>query len=281
VAEKFLILGVNSFYGSNFAEYVEKKGDVVEGWVHRLEDRGDESYCDADYVVNFASQNIVAESWERPDQYAETNLVDTTALIETLRHSKIKKFVHVSTPESYGHTEGWVDETYATWSPSTPYGVSRAAMDMMLMAYFRAYRFPAVITRTANIYGSGQPKHRLVPLVVDKLFKGEKIQLHGGGNTLRCFVHVKDACAATYLAAKQGSAGQTYHISSTTPVTVANVVHNLCRIMGKNFASCIENAPDRPGKDHAYLLKSERLRIMGWKENYTLERGLQECVLSA
>lgn len=276
MAEKFLILGANSFYGSNFAEYVKGRGCEIVPWEHRLEDRLDYSFCDADYVVNFASKNIVAESWDYPCEYAKTNVVDTTGLIDSMRRSNIKKFVHISTPESYGHTDGWVDETHAGWRPSTPYGVSRAAADMMMLAYYKAFRFPVVITRTANIYGIGQPEHRLIPLAFKTLRSGEVMSLHGGGMTLRCFVHVKDACVATYLAAKHGTPGQTYHISSTKPVTVANVVHNICQILGKNFGRSIKAIPDRVGKDHSYLLKSAVMRNMGWKDTITLERGLEE-----
>jgi dTDP-glucose 4,6-dehydratase len=231
MAEKFLVVGASSFYGSSFCDYLETKG--VEVYKASLRDwvPGRLLECEPDYVVNFAAANIVAESWDKTTEYINCNVRDHTTLFRVLSESKIKKYVHVSTPESYGSTEGWVDETYATWSPSTPYAVTRAAGDMMAMAYHRAFKLPVVITRTANIYGPKQPDHRLIPFAIKKLKNGESVPLHGGGNSLRCFVHIKDACAATYLAATQGSAGQTYHISSETPVTVANVVHRLCEFL--------------------------------------------------
>jgi dTDP-glucose 4,6-dehydratase len=281
MAEKFLILGSNSFYGSNFTDYVKSRGDTAICLSHPdfdLNHNLDDIYCceRVDYVVNFISKSLVEESWQKPEDWVETNVYSTTSLFRKLIASDIKKFVHVSTPESYGHTEGWVDETYATWSPSTPYGVSRASADMMLLAYHKAFKFPGVITRTANIYGPGQPNHRIVPLAFNRLREGKKVALHGGGQSLRCFIHVKDACAATYLIAKQGSPGQTYHISNTEPVSVALLVRKICTVLGKNFEGSIENAPDRLGKDHAYLLKTDRIRTMGWRDTYTLERGLED-----
>jgi dTDP-glucose 4,6-dehydratase len=146
---------------------------------------------------------------------------------------------------------------------------------MMLLAYQRAYGFPAVITRTANIYGPGQPMHRFIPLAFDALREGEKLLLHGGGHTLRCWIHVRDACAATYLVAKQGSIGQTYHISTQQEISVVNLARKICRLLGKH-ESLLGKQEDRRGKDHAYLLKSETLRNMGWRDTYTIERGLAE-----
>lgn len=270
--ERFLILGASSFYGSNFSNYVEERGDEAIR-CNRYEIKLHRQF---DYIVNFASKSLVAESWLAPDEWAKANVADLSILINELHSVMFKKFVHVSTPESYGHTDGWVDEEYRDWRPSTPYGVTRAAADMMLMAYNRARGFPAVITRTANIYGPGQGKNRIIPLAFDKLRAGEKINLHAGGHTLRCFIHVRDACAATYLVAKHGSVGQTYHISTTREITIANLVRLICKQLGKHYESSVGTQPDRVGKDHAYLLKSDRIRRMGWKDTISLERGIEE-----
>lgn len=282
MASKFLVLGASSFYGSNFAKYVEERGDFAIRWQRptwKLDGKGDVWMFDdpgfCDYIVNFAAMSLVAESWSDPTQWMYINGAMTTNMFENLRHLRIKRFIHVSTPEVYGSTDGWVDEHHAPWKPSTPYAVSRAAADMMLMAYQRAYGFPAIITRTANIYGPGQPAHRFIPMAFETLRRGDKLLLHGGGHTVRAWIHVKDACAATYLIAKQGTVGQSYHISTQHEHSVQNVAKRICRILGKHD-SILGSQPDRLGKDHAYLLKSDTLRNMGWRDTYTLDRGLQE-----
>ena len=271
--EKFLILGSSSFYGSNFAEYVRKRGDIPIScdryiWMGRK----------ADYTVNFASKSLVAESWDAPEAWVLANVSDLTSVVRDMlkKGGFGKKFIHISTPESYGHTDGWVDETYEARQPSTPYGVSRAAGDMMLKAYYHTHRFPVLITRTANIYGPGQGANRFIPLAFDTFRRGEKLLLHGGGHTRRCFIHVRDACAALYLLAKQGSVGQTYHISTEHDVSISELAHQICRMLGKRSQDHIGTQPDRLGKDHAYLLDSTKLRNMGWRDTITLEKGLQE-----
>lgn len=275
MAEKYLVIGASSFYGSNFASLVRAKGDEAIEFSLRDWTANQLAESNPDYIVNFASANIVAESWEKPAEYCQFNVVELTKVLEVLKGLKMKKYVHVSTPEVYGTTEGWVDET-SRFNPTTPYAVSRAAGDMMVMVYRKAYGLPAVITRTANIYGPGQPKHRIIPLAFDKIKKGEKIKLHGGGTSQRCFIHVKDACEATYRIARIGSPGQTYHVSTNHEISIANLIRRICAITGSRFDEVTENAPERLGKDFAYFLRSDRIRHMGWCDKITLDRGLQE-----
>lgn len=274
--EKYLVIGASSFYGSSFVQLVRAKGDQAIEVSLRTWTQSELSEPEPDYIVNFAAANIVAESWEKPAEYCDVNVVQLTKLLEATRKQKLKKYVHVSTPEVYGTTEGWVDET-SRFNPTTPYAVSRAAGDMMVTAYHKAYGLPAVITRTANIYGPGQPNHRIIPLAFEKIRKGEKIQLHGGGRSQRCFIHVKDACEATYRLARLGSPGQTYHISTNHEISIANLIKRICTITGARFDQVTETVPDRLGKDFAYFLRSDRIRNMGWCDKITLDRGLQEC----
>ena len=277
MADRFLVLGSSSFYGSTFANLVESRGHTAIRLQRPEWKLGDPlPDQDFDYVVNFASRSLVVESWAEPCEWLATNASDMTVLLEELRARRYKKFVHVSTPEVYGTTEGWVGEDYGPWKPSTPYAVSRAAGDFMLMAYHRAYGLPAIITRTANIYGKGQPAHRLIPLAFETLRSGEKLLLHGGGHTIRAWIHVKDACEALYKISMHGSIGRTYHISTQQEYTVGAVVRKICKLIGKNYDGCVGTQPERLGKDHCYLLKSDALRAMGWRDSYALDRGLSE-----
>jgi dTDP-glucose 4,6-dehydratase len=270
----YLILGASSFYGSNFCNLLRERGeDVAElsrpGWL-----LGDEIPW-ADCVVNFASASLVAESWRDPVEWVSVNAVQTTKLLEGVRALKIPRFVHVSTPEVYGNTPSIVREGSA-FNPSTPYAVSRAAADMMMMAYHRAYSFPAIITRTANIYGAGQPEHRFIPHAFATLRRGEKLALDGGGNTLRGWMHVRDACEATYLLCKSGKIGETYHIAPRGVLTTKAIAQMICSQLGLLHHEVLEDRPDRLGKDIAYIMDSSKIRALGWSEKITLTEGLGE-----
>ena len=96
-----------------------------------------------DYVVNFAAQGMVAESWLNPTHWYKTNVVSQVSLHDELRHRDfLKKYVHVTTPEVYGSTRFLDSMKNIRFSPSTPYAVSRAACDMHLKSFYKAYNFP-------------------------------------------------------------------------------------------------------------------------------------------
>lgn len=268
MAETFLILGSSSFYGRSFMECVRRHGDEASGLHRPFWALGTAIPKWNDYIVNFACESLVEESWESPGRWCDTNLTKTGMMFKSLaKRNDYKRFVHVSTPESYGHTETKVDESHNDWRPSTPYAVSRASADLMLKAYARAFGFRAIITRTANIYGDGQTANRIIPLALKHKREGNPISLHGGGVTERGFVHVEDACEATYLACKEGTDGETYHIATPEVMSIRALVERIGCPIG-------EDAPERVGKDLRYWLDAGRITEMGWKPTIGLDAWL-------
>jgi dTDP-glucose 4,6-dehydratase len=231
------------------------------------------------YVVNFAAQSMVAESWRNPEHWFQTNVVATVQLHEQLRRFDfIKKYVHISTPEVYGSCSGFIGEDTA-FNPSTPYAVSRAAADMSLRTFQTAYQFPVVWTRAANVYGPGQQLYRIIPRTVLFIRLGRKIQLHGGGVSSRSFIHIRDVSDATLRIARHGAVGQAYHISTERTLTIRELVEMTCKRMGVEFDKHVEVVGERLGKDAAYLLDSTKLKsTLGWQDRISLEEGLDEVI---
>jgi dTDP-glucose 4,6-dehydratase len=167
-----------------------------------------------------------------------TNVVSTTLLFERLRRlDRLERYVHVTTPEVYGSTEGWVRED-APFNPTTPYAVSRAAGDMQLRIVAAQYGFPAVSTRAANVYGPGQQTYRIIPRTILSAMAGRKLQLHGGGKSIRSFIHMRDVSEATLRIALAGKVGETYHIATERMVSIRELVAMILARLGKDFDAC-------------------------------------------
>jgi dTDP-glucose 4,6-dehydratase len=308
-AEKVLVLGSNSFSGASFADFLLRRGVRVVGvsrspepnpvflpyrWsrsvngfsFHQCDINHDLDRLMAlieaerpEYVVNFAAQSMVAESWKNPDHWFMTNVISAVRLHERLRHCDfLRKYVHVTTPEVYGSTSGFIQED-APFNPSTPYAVSRAAADMSLRTYFEAYRFPVVFTRAANVYGPGQRLYRIIPRTILFILLGRKLQLHGGGVSRRAFIHARDVSDATWRIARDAPLGETYHISTNEVVTIRELVERICGKLGARFEDSVEIVGERLGKDAAYMLDSAKLRTtLGWRDTVSLDAGLDECI---
>jgi dTDP-glucose 4,6-dehydratase len=306
---RFLVIGSNSFSGAQFVKYLNGIDAEVIGasrsnelnsvylpykWVQDkssfkffqidINSQLDElvSLCKTfqpEYIVNFAAQGMVAQSWETPGDWYQTNVVGQVKLHDQLRKLHfLKKYVHVSTPETYGSTEGWISENF-NFAPSTPYAVSRASCDLHLMSFFKAYKFPVVFTRSANVYGPGQQLYRIIPRAMLYARLGKKMQLHGGGYSVRSFIHMDDVSDATFKIALKGIPGTSYHISTRDTVTIRELVEQICELTGVAFNSLAEVSEDRLGKDQAYLLDSSKLRQeLQWKDSISLENGLKETL---
>ena len=229
------------------------------------------------YVVNFSAQGMVAQSWDRPEDWLMTNTVAMVNLHDRLRKCAfLKKFVQASTPEVYGSTQGVIRED-APYSPSTPYAVSKAACDMSLQAFVKAYRFPAVFTRAANVCGPGQQLFRIIPKTIYCVLTGEKLRLEGGGVSVRSFIHIRDVCEATLRAARSAEPGAIYHLSTDRRITIRELVEMICRTLGASFEQCVEVAAARRGQDAAYLLDWSRAHAeLGWSPAISLEQTVEE-----
>jgi len=306
---KYLVIGSNSFSGASFVDHLLSRGlDVIGtsrsaevaapfriyGWQRRpgsfrfeqidlnrdLDDL--QALMDSErptHIVNFAAQSMVGESWRNPDHWMMTNVVSTVRLHERLRHLDfLERYVHVTTPEVYGSTSGWVTEDHR-FNPSTPYAVSRAAGDMSLKTYFDAYGFPVLFTRAANVFGPGQQLYRIVPRTIFFALTGQRLQLHGGGHSERSFIHAQDVAEATEMIAERGRLGATYHISTTRSISIRALVRMILDRLGKPFDDCVEVSGERLGKDQAYMLDTTKLRgELGWSETIDLETGVEQTI---
>jgi dTDP-glucose 4,6-dehydratase len=312
MSDRIVVIGCNSFSGSHFLRHALEEDCEVLGISRSPEpqhafwplawpggeplrsrfrfvqaDLNDDRSCACEaidrfrptVVVNFAALGMVAESWLHPLDYYRTNLEAQVALHEFLRSVPgLHRYVHISTPEVYGRTDGEIDET-ATINPSTPYAASRAACDLHLATYLKEYDFPVVWTRAANVFGPGQQLYRIVPRTLLALRLGRKLPLHGGGSSRRSFIHVRDVCRATLAIARRSQSGDCFHVSTTHTISVCDLVRRLCDMVGGEFDRLVDIAPERPGKDPAYRLNSDRLRRrLDWRDEIPLADGLQDTL---
>jgi dTDP-glucose 4,6-dehydratase len=306
-----LVIGSNSFSGASFCKYLLEQGIEVIGasrspepvdvflpykWLgssklnqfrfkqidlNRNLDQL-ESLIRAEkikIIANFAAQSMVGESWDKPDDWMHTNVVSVARLAERLRHIDfLETYIHVTTPEVYGSTDGWITED-TPFYPSTPYAVSRAAGDMLFKIYRETFGLPVVATRAANVYGPGQPLYRIIPRTLFFLLTGRTLELHGGGVSTRSFIHIDDVSRATWQIAQHAPISETYHISTNRIIAIKDLVALICDMMNASFDSHVKIVGERLGKDSAYWLNSTKLRAqLGWEEKIDLENGLEETL---
>ena len=228
-----------------------------------------------EFIVDFAGQGMVAESWDDPVLWFETNLISKIKIHEYLKNKNwLKKYIRISTPEVYGSNPNKVLESQ-NFNPTTPYAVSHAAIDMSLISYFKNYNFPCIIGRFANFYGPGQQIYRIIPKTILHAKSGNKLPLHGGGASKRAFIFNTDVANAIDKLVTSGKIGETYNFSPSRLITIKELVEKILNIMSVPYESIVENVKDRAGKDHSYYMNTKKVEdLLNWRSLISLEEGL-------
>ena len=216
---------------------------------------------------------------KKPEDWYKTNIIAQTNLYKLLKKNFIKKIIHVTTPEVYGNNTSTLKET-THFDPSTPYAISRAALDWHLLEHYKQFKLPVILTRTANVFGPTQDLYRIVPKTILNSLLKKKIYIDGAGDSYRSFIYIDDASAATYMICKKGKLGNTYHISTKKLISIKSLVTKIYSKNLKNFKKFIKHKKDRVGKDTVYNLSSYKLTSeLNWKPKYSLDEGIKKTEL--
>jgi len=308
--KKILIIGSNSFSGSNFADYLIGKNSNVIGVSRSNEinkiflkykyNKYSKNFIfykidinknlnklinlikkeKPNIIINFAAQGMVAESWTNPSDWYLTNFLSMTKLVEKIKDLKfIKKFIQFTTPEVYGDKKYLIKENF-NFRPSTPYALSRASFDFHLKNLCNVCGFPVIFTRAANVYGPHQQLYRIIPKFIISAKKNKKFFLDGMGKTNRSFIHIADVNRALYKIIYKGKVGETYHISTNHFNNLEQLVNQICfllKIKNKSFLKLLKS--DRIGKDKSYRLSSNKIRLkLKWKDEISLKDGIVDTI---
>lgn len=306
-----MITGAAGFIGCNFVRLLlgdpERKWRVVAydsltyaGNLANLTDfQDDERFtfvkadiCDADafdelvsqngpvdIVVNFAAESHVDRSILGSAEFLRTNIEGARVLADAAIKHKIERFVQVSTDEVYGSlgSEGLFTEQTPI-SPNSPYSASKAAADLLLLAYHHTFEFPVVITRCSNNYGPYQFPEKLIPLFVTNLLESKKVPVYGDGRQIRDWIHVEDHCRAILAALEKGADGRVYNIGSDNEQYNIDITKMILKHLGRDESS-IEHVTDRLGHDRRYAIDSARAKQeLNWAPQVEFNEGLSDTI---
>ncbi|MCX5696376.1 MAG: GDP-mannose 4,6-dehydratase [Candidatus Omnitrophica bacterium] len=307
--QKVMVIGSNSFSGSDFIDLLLEKGGYSVAGISRSPEKDilflpyklrpnvDFKFFQMDlnknmeeikklisdfspeYIANFAAQSEVAPSWKNPAQWFQTNAVAITELADFLKECKfLKKYVHISSPEVYGTCNGSVLEE-TPLNPSTPYAASKAAGDLSLFTFVKNFKLPLVMIRSTNVYGAHQQLFKIIPRSVIYIKSGRVIELHGGGRAVKSYIHIRDISRGELAAMEKGRSGQIYHLSPDRGVAVNDLVRIICRKLNVSFDKATKVVDERLGQDAAYTIDSSKARReLGWRPSISLDDGISGVI---
>ena len=290
-----LVFGGLGFVGSNFVNWCAPNRPgwnlkIVDGFTYaadrnriykdldieirksRLETP--EKYTDlvkwADFIVNFAAETHNDNSLRDPKPFLESNVNGVFELLKVCTAHQTK-LIQISTDEVYGdfplESSDAADENYP-FRPSSPYSSTKAAGDLMVMAWVRSFKLNAIVTHCTNNFGPGQHQEKLIPTIISSVRMGLPIRLYGNGENTRDWIHVDDHSAAVALLIEKGKMGERYNIGANNHITNVELAKRISSEL-ESENQIIEFIEDRPGHDLKYSIDSAKIKDLGWQPDST------------
>ena len=241
---------------------------------------------DCDYIINTAAETHVGNSIASSTEFVKSNIDGVHNILELIKNHRgenVKKptLIHFSTDEVYGDIEEGDHTEEHLLKPSNPYSATKAAADMLIMAWGRTHKVPYVIVRPTNNYGAGQYVEKLIPKTCKYLKLGKKIPLHNNGIPIRNWLHAQDTADAIITIIESKIENEIFNICGDFEQSNLNTIKKLLILNNINLEdidkyidwSCI-----RPGQDIRYALDDSKLKTLGWKPKKQFDTELQLIV---
>ena len=240
---------------------------------------------DCDYVINTAAETHVGNSIVHSDDFIHSNINGVHNLLELIRNHRqegqqVPTLLHFSTDEVYGDIETGAHIETDLLKPSNPYSASKAAADMLVLAWGRTYNLPYIIVRPTNNYGIGQYVEKLIPKTCKYLKLGRKVPLHNNGTPVRNWLHAKDTANAIITIIEAGVKNEIYNICGGFEQSNLQTVEGIIMLYSQeqDLNKHLDLSYSRVGQDVRYALDDNKLRGLGWEPQASFNNELPAIV---
>jgi GDP-4-dehydro-6-deoxy-D-mannose reductase len=303
---KPLITGCNGLIGSHLVEHLLSQGLKVVGTYHgsrsNLEDAAKRLtllHCDVtnrarvleileqvdpSVVFHMAAQSYPVRSWQDPGDTFNSNCLGTINLLEALRELKINcTTVVFGSSAEYG-TSSLVDERIHERSylePSSPYGVSKLAADLLGLLYARAYQMRVVRVRPFFVIGPGSGRNVTIDFArsIAQLEIGASRELRVGNlAAVRDLLDVRDAVRALIILAEKGAPGEVYNLCSGRGYKIQDVLDSMVAMASVPIPVITDPNKFRPLDTPVVIGDNARLRALSWEPRISIKKTLLDIL---
>ena len=276
-------------------------GELVQSVIADVRDLG--SLQDAlalfspEIVIHMAAQPIVRDSYERPVETYEINVMGTIHLLEAVRNGAgTKAVINVTTDKCYENRVWvWPYRENEPMGGYDPYSNSKACSELVTSAYRSSFFNPTkyathgvavASARAGNVIGGGDwAPDRLIPDCIRALLKGEKVLIRNP-YAIRPWQYVLEPLSGyLQLAQKLYEEGARYAEAwnfgppEEDAKPVEWLVQRLCEKWGKNAGYKIDNQGEHPHEAHYLKLDcAKAASLLGWRPRWSLDVAIDRVI---
>ena len=229
-------------------------------------------------VFHLGAYTHVGKSWDRVDECIQTNIHGTVNLLQSLARNSYERFVYTSTSEVYGDVAVPFKED-ALVDPLSPYAVSKYAGERFCRMLRRGRSWPIVVVRPFNAYGPAQSPDRVVPEIIVKALRKERLAMTEGLQT-REFNYVEDLTDGFMRAATvPGIEGEVFNIGGGEEISMRDLATTILDLMGDPITAefgALENRPTEIWSMRSDVTKARS--VLGLPPARSLREGLERTI---
>lgn len=289
--KKVLITGGTGFIGQNVVDELLKRGWEIHSMVYPdlLEDiNGVTQYkinlldynAVEDFFKKHSFENLIHLAWYvgKGCHGSNMNLDWINASLHILKcfsENDGKRFTGAGTNSEYEYKYGYLCEDSTPTDPQTMYGNCKNAFYNIAKVYCKQNGISFKWPRIFNLYGPSEKPQRLMPSVINSCLKGEDV-LVSDCLKYQDYLHVKDTARGIVKVFESNFEGA-INICSAQPVQLRTIVEKIAQITNFKGKICWGAIPAAFG-DEIVVGNNEKLKSLGWEQQYSLEEGLKETI---
>lgn len=236
-----------------------------------------------DVVFHCAAETHVENSFVCPSRFMRVNVDGTAVLVRAALEASVQRFIYISTDEVYGDSVDQPFDELSPKRPTNPYSRSKAAAESIVTSYWLKHKFPAVITRSSNVYGPRQHHEKVIPRFLSLLQQQQKCTIQGSGLQSRHFLYVSDVTDAFLTVMEKGILGEIYNIGTGFEIPIIQLARELVQMTVKSVSAeslddWLEFVEDRPVTELRYPMNSAKLHRLGWRPKVAWTEGIRRTV---
>jgi UDP-glucuronate 4-epimerase len=228
--------------------------------------------------IHLAGKSWVRESIGYPELYQEANYRYTAALMEALRQNGCRRVIFASTVMIYGKDAPvpYMEETIGS-APSSPYGASKLACEVLMNTYRELHKLQIVNLRLFSVYGPDLRQDQVPHLIATSILRKQPFTVFGDGGSMRDYIEVEDAVTAIEAAALGQASHPALNIGSGFGTTLLELLREIENALGKKAE--LVHKPAIDGELAVAVpdisLAMEKLK---WEPRVSLDAGVKRMV---
>lgn len=279
----FFVIGIDS---KTYASNLSLLPDLLSYKRFKFEEKDINditSLYDCDYIINTAAETHVDNSIVSNNIFLRSNINGVHRLLELIKQKSRKPIlIHFSTDEVYGDIVKGSHLETDLLKPSNPYSATKAAADMLVLAWARTYDVPYIIVRPTNNYGIGQYTEKFIPKAIKHLSLGKPIIMHDNGMPRRTWLHVSDTAKAILSIIDSGVTNEIYNISGNIEeqniIVAKKLIDYFFDTENIDHNNYMDFSEKRKGQDVRYSIDDTKLKTLGWNPIANFDDMLKETV---